>query len=320
MRSLVTGGSGFVGANLVRRLLRDGHAVHLLLRPEHDPWRLRGITADLRISLVDLGDTAAVRAALLESRPDSVFHLAAFGAYPHQTGLPRMIETNIAATASLLDASLEAGTSAFIHAGSSSEYGPQDHPTSETDRPDPAGDYAITKLAATHLCRAAALRHNAHIVTLRLYSIYGPWEAPTRFIPTLLVHALDGRLPRLVAPNTARDFVFVDDAVDAFLRAAARPDLPRGAVFNICTGQQSTIASAVAHVRTLLPVPAEPLWHSMEPRSWDTGIWLGSPAAALNQLAWRATTPLPNGLAQTLAWLTRDPARLRFYRDRIPPT
>src|SRR5580658_4945951 len=103
MRALITGGSGFVGANLVRRLLRDGHQVHLIVRPTHQPWRLREIVKDVELHKIDLDDREGVRAVIAAVKPDSVFHLAAFGAYPGQTGIDRTISTNFLATSLLLD-------------------------------------------------------------------------------------------------------------------------------------------------------------------------------------------------------------------------
>src|SRR5260370_15264244 len=104
-RVLVTGASGFVVANLVRRLLHDGHEIHLLLRPSHQSWRLKEIAGNVRVHEADLDDGESVRHAVTSSRPDWVFHLAAYGAYPSQTGLPRMLSTNLIGCSALVDAS-----------------------------------------------------------------------------------------------------------------------------------------------------------------------------------------------------------------------
>ena len=85
MRVAITGGTGFIGANLVRRVLADGHEVHLFLRRSHDPWRIRDLGDRVRTLLVDLTDADDVAGALRTARPDWVFHLAAYGAYPSQS-------------------------------------------------------------------------------------------------------------------------------------------------------------------------------------------------------------------------------------------
>lgn len=303
MRTLVSGGTGFIGANLARRLIRDGHEVHLLVRPDCPSWRIDGIRDRVRLHEADLTDRDRTRRIVQQVGSQLVFHLAAFGAYSNQTGLKQLVATNLLGTANLLDASVEAGASAFLHAGSSSEYGFKRRAARESDVLEPNSDYAITKAAATHYCQSVARARNVHAVTLRLYSIYGPWEEPSRLMPVLLKHALRGEWPPLVSPSTARDFVYVDDAVDAIVAAAAATTLPRGSVYNVCSGRQTTIAQLVEEVGRLLTVERAPEWSTMPPRIWDTDCWVGSPDQIAQDLGWRATTPLRAGIEATVAWL-----------------
>ena len=132
-RVLLTGGTGFVGANLTRRLLADGHEVHLLVRPGHAKWRLDEIRNDVRLHQQQLADAAATSTVVRLARPDWIFHLAAHGAYPSQGDVQEMVRTNVTGTVNLAQAALAAGVAAFVHTGSSSEYGFKDHAPSETD-------------------------------------------------------------------------------------------------------------------------------------------------------------------------------------------
>src|SRR5258708_3890593 len=291
-RVLVTGASGFVGANLVRRLLRDGHETHLLLRPSHQSWRLKEIAGDVRAHEADLEDSESVRRVVTSARPDWVFHLAAYGAYPSQTGFQRMVNTNLVGCAALVDACAETGVEIFLHTGSSSEYGFKDHAPSEDELLEPNSHYAITKAAATHYCKCVARARNLNAVTGRLYSIYGPFEEPTRLIPTLIRHGLRGTFPQLASPRIARDSVYVDAAVDAMLQVAAAPSIPRGAIYNVCTGVQSTLSDVVAIVRKLMSTSAEPVWSSMPDRSWVTNCWVGSPHKLDREVGCRAATAM----------------------------
>lgn len=311
-RILITGASGFIGANLARRVLREGNRVHLLLRAGYRPWRLTGIESEVHYHLASLEDREAISALVREVQPDQVFHLAAYGAYSSQQGIERMAATNLVGCAALLDACAETGVEAFVNAGSSSEYGAKDHAPDEEELPEPNSHYAITKLAATHYCRFVARTRNLPVVTLRLYSIYGPWEEPTRLIPTLLVTGLAGKLPPLVSPDIARDFVYVDDAVDALLMAARAPQ--PGAVYNVCGGRQIALRELVATARRLLSIEAEPAWATMPDRAWDTTVWVGTGARIAKELGWRATTALETGLTKTVEWLKADAGRLHFYR------
>jgi UDP-glucose 4-epimerase len=305
-RCLITGASGFVGANLARRLVQDGHEVHVLLRAGYQPWRLQEIRSLLQIHPVDLTDHELVRQTVRLIRPDWVFHLAAYGAYPTQTGFARMVDTNLMGTVALLDACVEAGVEAFVYTGSSSEYGYKDHPPREDELLEPNSHYAITKAAATHYCQFVARKSNVNAVAVRLYSIYGPYEEPTRLIPTLIAYGLRGTLPPLVSPATARDFVYVEDAVDALVRIASQ-SRRRGAVYNLCTGRQTTLAMVVETARRLMHIPVEPVWSSMERRSWDTDVWIGSGACMENEIGWRAETDFASGLQRTIEWFQAHP-------------
>ena len=302
MRALVTGAGGFVGANLVRHLLAGGHEPVAMVRPDGSRWRLDDVAGDVAQTVVDLCDPEAIRGAVRRMRPEVIFHLAAFGAYSWQRELGPMLAVNVRASEELLHAASEVDAT-LVHAGSSSEYGFKDHPPAEDELVEPNSHYAVTKVAATHLCRLAAATAGTRASTLRLYSIYGPWEEPGRLMPTLVARCRAGGWPPLVGPGTARDFVWVGDACDAFVRAAAAGGEVSGGVFNIASGIQTTLADLVATAGQVFAVGQEPEWGSMEARTWDTATWVGDPARALHQLGWRATTTIADGLTALQTWM-----------------
>lgn len=299
--ALVTGAGGFIGANLTRRLLAEGHAVHAAVRPGSEPWRLAGL--DCPIHELDITDLEAVDALVGSILPEWVFHLAAHGAYSWQTDSTQVMRTNVMGSTHLIDAAISHGIGAFIQAGSSSEYGLKDSPPAETDPLEPATPYAVAKAAATLYAKARSIADDCHICTLRLYSAYGPWEEPNRLIPTLLSEAMRGGLPALVDPDTARDFVYVEDVCEAFIVAAEEVTLPRGSIFNIGSGRQTTIRDLVEVVEQLFPLEVEPEWGSYAPRVWDTNVWVSDSSHAARLLGWVARTPLSAGLSESAAWL-----------------
>jgi nucleoside-diphosphate-sugar epimerase len=315
-RAIVTGATGFVGANLARRLLRDGHEVHLLVRAGHSPWRIEALRGSVSVHEIDLTDRGATGAALARIRPQWVFHLAAHGAYPSQTDLDEMVRTNIVGTMSLVRACLETGFEAFVHAGSSSEYGFKDHPPAESERLDPNSHYAVTKATATLFCRHTSLAHDVAISTLRLYSVYGPYEEPTRLVPTLVVRGLRGELPPLVRPDIARDYVHVNDVIEAFvLTAQGAPE--RGAVYNVGTGVQTSLARVVDVARGALGIGVEPEWGTLPPRRWDTAVWVADARRIRSSLGWEPRYDFAEGFRRTVEWLTGHPTIHALYRRRL---
>ena len=301
-RVIVTGASGFVGANLARRLLRDGHEVYLLLRPGYQAWRLDAIRDHVRLIEAPLHDSDAVGPIVSRIRPDWVFHLAAHGAYSWQQDLPQITQTNILGTMSILTACVRVGFEAFVHAGTSSEYGYKDHPPAETEFLEPNSHYAVTKAAATLFCRYTGQHENLPVTTLRLYSVYGEYEDPGRLMPTLIRRGLSGELPPLVSPDTARDYVYIDDVVDAFLLAAGSRVQKSGAVYNLGTGVQTSLRQVVDVARKVLAIRAEPQWGEMTARPWDTNCWVADNRLIRQELGWAPQYSFEDGFRNMVEW------------------
>jgi nucleoside-diphosphate-sugar epimerase len=301
-RCFVTGGTGFVGANLVRKLLRDGHRVELLVRPESNRWRLNEVEKDLVFHEIQPGNAPALEKALRSSRPQWIFNLAAHGAYSWQNDAAAIIEANFTGVVHLLEAALPGGFEAFIQAGSSSEYGWKDHPPKEEEAAEPNSVYAAAKNAATQYCRWMGKSKNLPLCILRLYSVYGPYEDPRRLIPRLVLEGLKKKLPPLARPDIARDFIHADDVVRALIRAAEFAARFPGEIFNVGSGVQTTLAQAVETARTCLAIEAQPVWESMPDRSWDTTCWVACIAKVQGALDWNPSFSFPQGFRQTMEW------------------
>jgi dolichol-phosphate mannosyltransferase len=305
---VITGCSGFVGANLAAGLAAKGQRVIGIDSPSGVDWRWRGMPGVERQRL-DVCNEVDVRAFMHDVQPLAVFNCAAYGAYSVQADPRRIYEVNVLAVRFLLEAVRDVpGFRAFIQAGSSSEYGYNCEAPREDARTEPDSDYAVSKVAASAMVRLYATKHNVPGFVLRLYSIYGPFEDFSRLIPRLLEHAREGRFPPLVNPNISRDFVYVADVIAAFESVLERaPSLRPGEIFNVGTGVRTSLGELVEIVRALFKVEAKPEWGSMPERSWDHSAWYADPQKAGEVLDWRARTRLAAGLAAASRWLEHNP-------------
>lgn len=299
---VVLGAGGFVGANLFRRLLAERSDVFAVVR-SRPAARLEDID-QAHLLEVDLTDLAAARNFVEAIGPATVFDCVAYGAYAFETDHDLIYRTNFTAFVNLIELLAAGGKlGAYVHAGSSSEYGTNSASPDEAASLKPNSHYAVSKAAAGHYVTFAGETRGLPVVNLRLYSVYGPYEDASRLIPALVAHGLAGRYPDFVDPDTARDFVFIDDVCDAFILAAARmsPDL-HGQSLNIGSGFQTTIRELAGIARDVFAIPSEPVFGEMTGRHWDLTTWRSDPRKAERLLGWRAGTSLRDGLARTAEW------------------
>ena len=301
---LVTGASGFIGSHLVHRLAGTGADVHVFLRSSSDTRRLDDISGRLKRHAADLTDSASLRTAVHRVRPRTVFHCASWGGHPGQTDEATIFGTNLAGTFHLLAACAEAGFDRFVHTGSSSEYGMKAAPMSEEDEPAPGDAYGASKAGATLWCRAISASRKLPTVTLRLFSPYGPWDDPIRLVPSVSRAFLDGRSPCLASPSGARDFVYIDDVVDACLLAASVPSAA-GEIINVGSGRQATAGEVVDILSRLIPGSPAPSWGAISPRQGPS-TWVAGIGKARRVLGWEPKVTLEEGLRRTVEWMRNE--------------
>ena len=314
-RVILTGATGFVGANLAEKLIEDGHEVHLLLRDGYKAWRIEHLLSHLHLHRLNLLDRDGVAAEIQQIRPDWVFHLATYGAYSWQDDSMQAINTNYLSTVNLVEACLKTGFETFINTGSSSEYGLKDHAPAENEYLEPNSYYAATKAATTLFCRYIAQRHRRPIFTLRLYSVYGAFEEPRRLIPSVILKGFNGEFPYLADPEVARDFIFTEDVVHAYLLVASlSTSLPVGEVYNVGTGKQTSIKDVIETAKEVLKIKTEPVWGSMPNRSWDSTIWVAD-NNKLCALGWKPQYEFRSGFLKTVTWFQQNAALIdKIYR------
>lgn len=299
---LVTGASGFIGANLFRDIAAVRDDVFAAVRRGKN-WRLSEV-GDEQLVAVDLNDFAATRNMVKTLRPQTVFDCAAYGAYSFEEDGGLIYQTNFQSIVNLVSLLQGNPFSAFIHAGSSSEYGTNCSAPSEESICEPNSHYAVSKVAVANFLRFMGKQKRFPCANLRLYAVYGPYEDTSRLIPTLLRKALSGELPQFVDARTSRDFIHVDDVCAAFIQAATamRPSL-YGENFNIGTGIKTTIAELAATTQRMFSITAAPQFGTMEGRAWDLAEWYADPRKAIAELDWEPRIKIEDGLRATAEWV-----------------
>ena len=298
---LVIGAGGFVGANLFRSLRQVRDDVYGTVR-RAGLWRLDDVPS-MFLPSVNLLDPNSLRSLLHRVKAQTVFNCSAFGAYSFETDPELIHRTNFNSLVMLAQMLLDRGVAAFVHAGSSSEYGTNSDSPDEDAPLRPDSHYAVSKGAGSLALSYYGKVLGLPCANLRLYSVYGPYEDSSRLIPTLAWHALRKTLPPLVNPDVSRDFVHVQDACSAFVSAAyAMQPAIHGESYNVGTGTQTTIGELARLAKELFQVPGEPEFSSMPNRDWDRTVWRCNPERAREHLGWAAQIPLARGLEETVRW------------------
>jgi UDP-glucose 4-epimerase len=304
MRALVTGGAGFIGSHIVEELLRDGASVRVLDNfSSGKRENLAGFQGDLEILQGDLRDPQAIRAATRDV--NLVFHLAAFVSVPKSMVEPETcFAINVGGTVALLEAARQAGVRKVVLSSSTAVYGnPDRFPTDEEAPLRPLSPYALSKQVNELYARLYTQTFNLPVIALRYFNVYGPRQRPdsdyAAAISIFTRRLVNGEPITIYGDGKqSRDFIFVKDVVRANLRAS-QSELA-GEVFNICTGNETTLLDLL---ETLSEVsPRQPEVRFEAPRPGDIYRSKGNPGKAAAILGFRAETSLVDGLAKTLEW------------------
>lgn len=309
---LVLGSSGFLGANLIQALLKvrkDAFGT----TTRKPAWRLAGLPDD-QVKVVDLLVDSNLDALLGDVRPQTIFNCVAYGAYSFETEPQLIYQTNFNFTTRLLQRLEKRAIACYVHAGSSSEYGDNAACPDEHAPPAPNSDYAVSKVAAANLLHYYGKRRKFPCANLRLYSIFGPLEDASRLIPAVIRAGCDQNYPEFVNPSISRDFVYVDDVVEAFVDTALNlsPEL-YGESFNIGSGKKTTIGEVAETAKELFGIARAPTF-SMPERRWDVQDWFADPRKAREQLGWQANTSFRDGLQATAAWFKEIPDKAAYEK------
>ncbi len=299
---VVFGAGGFIGANLFRTISKYRDDCFAVTHQSDIPYRLHDIPLD-KILHANLTDKNSLEKIFDRHSFSTIFNLSTYGAFAYQTETDKIFETNIIGLMNLINVAERHGFTSFVQGGSSSEYGVNSKAPKETDELRPNSDYAVSKVASAYYIKYLGEIKWLPVIQLRYYSIYGPYEAQDRLIPALFKNGLEKKYPTLVNPDVSRDYVYIDDAVEATILAATKGiEKNRGECINIASGKKTTIKELVEEVKSICNIPTEPSWGSMPNRKWDLTEWYGDASQAEKILNWKTKTSLKEGLQKEFNW------------------
>jgi CDP-glucose 4,6-dehydratase len=315
MRALVTGGRGFAGSWLARALLASGAEVTSFDRGGIEPSGLELLEIGGEVNDVtgDLRDRDQVLSALRENSIDSVFHLAAQPIVGDANASPvPTFETNIQGTWVLLEACREAGMAAVVVASSDKAYGPHDElPYTEDSALQPIYPYDVSKAATDLIARSYWHTHRLPVAVTRLANIYGGGDRNfSRLIPETVTAVLDGRRPVIRSDGSPeRDFLYVEDAPDAYLAVAEAlaEGKAGGEAFNAGWGMPHPIREVVDLICELGPGEIGPDYQGSGNPSGEIDRQYLDSTKIRAQIGWEPRVDLREGISRTLDWYGAHP-------------
>jgi nucleoside-diphosphate-sugar epimerase len=301
-RVLVTGGAGFIGSNLVERLVRDGHEVRVLdnFATGHRA-NLLDVWNEIELIEGDIQSYERVHNAIRGC--EVVFHQAALPSVPRSIQDPLTSNaSNVIGTLNVLLAARDEGIRRVVFASSSSLYGANLELPKVEDMPTvPIAPYAVSKLAAEGYCRAFFHVYGLETVALRYFNVFGPRQDPlshyAAVIPRFITATLDGERPVIYGDGEqSRDFTYIDNAVEANL-CAAEAESVAGETFNIACGERITLNSVIQELRTISGLEVEPIY--ADDRPGDVRHSLADISRARERLGYEPAINLRAGLERT---------------------
>ncbi|MBS3158513.1 NAD-dependent epimerase/dehydratase family protein [Candidatus Woesearchaeota archaeon] len=310
---LITGATGFIGANLTRFLAKKNFEVHILIRSGSSLWRLEDIKNTISIHNVDILDKELLIETVKEIKPNHIFHLAAYGAYPRiQTEEPKILETNVIGIDNLLQATLDIPYATFVSTGTSSEYGPKLQPIKESDILEPNTTYGASKACATLLCQHYARRYNKPITIVRPFSVYGYYETSFRLTSDVILHCLRDADVELGSGEQKRDYIFIEDMLEAYEKIM-QTKLTPGTILNIGTGHDCSVKEIAQAIHSLINPKSKLIFGKKKDAAFDTRVsWKADITAIKTALKWEPRTSLDIGLSKTIEWFRKN---IHLYQE-----
>jgi len=297
LRVLVTGTTGFIGGQLAPRIIEKGHDVYGLERYVTGRYVL-GRSRDVKTVFGDLRNHFAIKNIIKEVQPEIVVHLAAISPVSYSYDHPNeVIETNFLGTVNLAELCLREVThfKQFLFASTSETYGNGPTPKTEGMPLNPNSPYAVSKVAAEKYLLYMRDAYGFPVTIMKPFNTYGRKDNTHFVMEKIIVQMLQGKEVRLGDPTPTRDFMYVEDHLNAYL-TCLNDSRSIGHVLNFCTGRETTISQLVEIIGKLTNFEGKVVWNTIPKRPLDIDILVGDYSKAKKLIGWEPKYSLENGL------------------------
>lgn len=303
LKVLVTGGTGFIGSNLINRLVDDGHEVYALIRPNSS----NGIKRLEKYKNIKMLYSSVENLVKIEDLPqfDICFNLASYGVDYNNQNPYEMIDGNINFIINLIDFCNKNKTNLLVNTGSCFEYGINSNkkPLKETDALNPHSLYASAKVASVIMANTYAKMKSVKLITIRPFGVYGPNEGMHRLVPQVIDCILNNKKLDMTKGEQIRDYLFVNDLVDAYIRLSTDSRTKIYEIYNVCSSEQISIRKLVEELCKIYDYDISNFNFGNIPyRENEVMYFVGDNSKIYNDISWKPKTKLVDGLRSTLEW------------------
>lgn len=303
---LVSGANGFIGSHIIKRMIEEGARVSIIVRESSDLWRIVEQLPYVNIIKGDMKDEEIVQKAVIASKPDYVFHMAAYGVDFRQQDYAEAAKSNILGTINLLNAiRMTGGCTKLLYSGTSMQYGNKEGIITEKMRLTPSNIYGSTKAAATMIAHQIAAENDISIITLIPFGVFGENEGSHKFFPHIILSILNNEDVDLTSCEQYRDYCYIENIVDGFLLAALDKK-HNNAMFNIGSGSIYQLKYYVDMIFKLMNTKQKANYGALEYRKND--LWCPEPDVSeiMDKLKWEPRISLEEGLQRTISWYSNN--------------
>ncbi len=296
---LVTGGCGFIGHHLIKKLLPMDARIHVIDLPQVNRKKILDFQDKIQVHEADIVDEESIQSMVVSINPDYVFHLAGYGIDSSHVDIRKAIDINIFGSVNLMKAVTHTNCKKFINMGSSAEYGEKHCKLDTTLKPNTI--YGSTKASSTLILHQIARQNQVPLITLRPFGVYGEWEEPHKLFSFIMLSILNNRQLTLTECKQRRNYVYVGDVVEAMISAALAKEV-KDEIIDLANKEALPIREYVEMICTISQTTLVPQYGALEYREGEVFFHEGDTMKSKKLLNWEAHTNHYDGIHRTFAW------------------